>query len=191
MTGWFHVYCDGSAQMGPQAAPGGGHAGGWAAVVEHGSDGYVARGRQAKTTNTRMELVAVIEGLRSIRDGQDVVVHTDCSAVFRVRERQLRGILANSLGKDGDLWLELAAQFNRMSRVELRAVPKGGNSIHARAHAIAGSEAKAENAGLPANMNVLSRVEKKERRRNAERAIAGRPFAVEEAFYDALTRKRR
>jgi ribonuclease HI len=38
--------------------------GGWAAVIEHGSEGYVLRGREADTTNVRMELRAVIEGPR-------------------------------------------------------------------------------------------------------------------------------
>lgn len=200
MSAW-HLYTDGSAVMGPQARPGQRFAGGWGAVVEHGSDGYTVRGREADTTNTRMELVAVIRGLESIEErGQHVIVHSDCSAVAGVFDRVQRGAPMNR-GKDVDLWRKLAEQFGRMGRVEVVGIPKGGHPIHTRAHGIAGAEAKAMAAGLAPNMEVLSRIEKKERRRHAEKQERqrrlqgrvveddrGRPFAVEEAFHAALTR---
>lgn len=200
---WWHVYTDGSAQMGASSVRGSRHPGGWAAVVEHGSDGYVIRGREAETTNTRMELTAVIRGLDSIEEGQDVCVHTDCMAVFSIRERHIRGNLAVSLGKDRDLWIEVGRQFGRVRRLELRQVVRGGHPIHRRAHKIAATEGKAQAAGLAADMTVLARIEKKERRRYAEQQEArrrkvelltddrGRPFAVEQAFHDALSRRHR
>jgi ribonuclease HI len=163
------IYTDGSAichdtDVVPRRFPGG-----WAAVVEHGQDGYVIRGREAATTNVRMELVAAIRGLREVPDGDRAVLHFDCTVIYTVRDRWQRNLLdgmrlvstPHAL-KDGDLWADLAAEYDRVE-VELRKV-RGANPIHRRAHAIAQAEAKAEAAGLPAYAVVLSKIERKARR---------------------------
>jgi ribonuclease HI len=41
-------------------------------------------GREDETTNNRMELMAVIEGLRSIGKGEPVVIYTDSQYVIKV-----------------------------------------------------------------------------------------------------------
>jgi ribonuclease HI len=62
--------------------------GGWAAIlVARHPDGSAAKvlelsGSDAATTNNRMELQAVIEGLRALRHGSAVTVHIDSSYVM-------------------------------------------------------------------------------------------------------------
>ncbi len=62
--------------------------GGWAAIlVARGPDGTVVRRRELcggapTTTNNRMELQAVIEGLRALREPSAVAVHIDSTYVM-------------------------------------------------------------------------------------------------------------
>lgn len=189
----WRIYTDGSAACGPDAAPGRRYPGGYAAVVEHGSDGYVVRGRQADTTNVRMELTAVIRALESITGweatGHDLVeIHTDCSAVFSIVERRARGTLKHNRGrKDHDLWLELDAQLDRFKHVRFRDIPRGGHPIHRRAHCIAGVEAKALAQGLPDDMTILSGPERRAMvRENMKRLQRVGKTSVESAFDDAI-----
>lgn len=187
MSVW-RVFTDGCAAMGEQAERGSRHPGGWAGVIEHGSDGFVVRGREPSTTNTRMELVAVIRSLESLPAFQDVHLHTDCSAVLTVKERHARGILAQSLGKDGDLWLAVADQFDRMLHVRVIPIPKGGDPRHRRAHVIAGTEARAMQRGLPPDATVLSPQERRAML-HATRALHRQgPTSVEQAFREARRR---
>lgn len=145
----WHVWTDGSCQHGlPQVSKGMPGYGGWAAIVEHGSDGRVLRGRVAQTTNVRMELRAAIEGLRVVAGGKRCVLHTDCTTLLIVYERRLWPRLS---GRDGREWRELAAEFGRLD-VEIDLITKGRRDpIHRRAHTIAGAEARAGLHKLPAN----------------------------------------
>lgn len=127
--------------------------GGWAAIVEHGSDGYVLRGREQDTTSVRMELWAVIEGLRSIPSGETVAAHFDTTVLFAIREdwlaqRRDPGIALRSR-KDFDLWREVKEEFERLE-VRLRYIEKREVSrIHQRAHVIAQTEARVAAGYLP------------------------------------------
>lgn len=192
----WHVFTDGSAicdesvpqenSLGKRRFPGG-----WAAVIEHGSDGYVIRGREADTTNVRMELRAVIEGLKQVPDGEMAVLHFDCTVVFSVREHWMSGTLdrlslvenPKKRAADLDLWFLLGDQFSRID-VALTLIGRGPNPVHRRAHGIAQTEAKAMAAGLPENGTVLGKIEKKERRRAA--ALA---FDLAQDRSDRLRRK--
>lgn len=166
MTTW-HVWTDGSCHP---AETGRGW-GGWAAVVEHGSDGYVLRGRVPETTNVRMELVAAIEGLASIPLGERVVLHTDATTILSVEHRRRHGGIGGK-GKDVDLWRDLAVQLDRLYvRVELlgRGVR---DPIHKRAHSIAGAEAKGGVRGLPNNATPDDQRERRREKRRKKRARA-------------------
>lgn len=172
----FHVWTDGSAITEPRSRGGcRTFPGGWAAVIERGSDGYVIRGREAGTTNVRMEIRAVIEGLKAIPGGESVTIHFDATVIFSVRERWARDQLAPELLRrhdDRDLWWELAAQFDRLhaeipNRVVTDMIGRGSFPIHRRAHQIAQSEARAVANGLPDWAIPLGKVERKERRRAA------------------------
>lgn len=51
--------------------------GGWAAVLRFGSACKEICGRELETTNNRMELRAIIEGLRALREPCAVLIRTD------------------------------------------------------------------------------------------------------------------
>ena len=88
-SGWAHnvrlvhleLWTDGACSGNPGP-------GGWAAIlVARHPDGSVARqlelsGGDRATTNNRMELQAVIEGLRALRRASTVTVHIDSSYVM-------------------------------------------------------------------------------------------------------------
>lgn len=154
MTRW-HVWSDGSCKRAGDGSKGetpkgGVGGGGWAAVVEHGSDGWVLRGRELNTTNVQMELRAMIEGLRAVYSGNDVVLHTDSTVALSVFDRWQHGDRLAKYDRHGrkrvpihrDLWLALMAEFDRVN-VEIDMVGRGPSPQHARAHAFAGAEASA------------------------------------------------
>jgi ribonuclease HI len=155
MTAW-HVWTDGSCMHGlRESPPGVGGWGGWAAILERDADGLVLRGRVPDTTSVRMELVAAIEGLRRVPDGATAVLHTDCTTLLNVYDRWQRGILRGYHGKDARLWLELEAEYDRVPTTPVLIVKGDVDLIHRRAHAIAGSEARAALRGLTPDAVVL------------------------------------
>lgn len=146
----WHVWTDGSCVNRQEAlkhtTPKGGVGyGGWSAIVEHGSDGFVLRGRVADTTNVAMELLAVIEGLRAVPTGEQAVVHTDSTVILAVLDRWQRGTLEQRGRRPihARFWLELASEFDRL-HVTISMVERGmKDPVHKRAHALAGAETKA------------------------------------------------
>jgi ribonuclease HI len=64
------IYTDGACLGNPGP-------GGWAALVVTDGDERVLTGFDPATTNNRMELLAAIEGLRSLPDDTEVDLHTD------------------------------------------------------------------------------------------------------------------
>lgn len=142
----WHIWCDGSCVNQQKTPKGGVGYGGWAAIVEHGSDGFVLRGRVAETTNVVMELVAVIEGLRVVPAGESAVVHTDSTVILAVLDRWQRGTLEQQGRRapvHADLWRDLAGEFDRI-HVTISMVERGmKDPVHKRAHVIAGADARA------------------------------------------------
>jgi len=55
--------------------------GGWACILRHGQNAKELFGREPHTTNNRMELTAVIQGLRAMREPCLVMVVTDSQYV--------------------------------------------------------------------------------------------------------------
>lgn len=120
--------------------------GGWAAVVEVRGGGEVLKGRVAETTATRMELLAVVRGLRAIPDGFAVLVVTDALVVQQVHEewRAGRPRRARQEPEDRELWDGLEREFRRLGRARFRYVRKRDDfTPHTRCHKIAGQEARA------------------------------------------------
>lgn len=115
--------------------------GGWCAVVEHGHDGWVLRGSEKWTTAVRMELDAVIAGLRSLPDGCDARLWFDCTVILSIADRLEQGRSFANV-RDADLWVYVAHEFGRLN-VELRLIEKREKvPQHQRAHTFAGVEAK-------------------------------------------------
>lgn len=56
--------------------------GGWAAILRAGKHEREISGGEPATTNNRMELFAVISGLRALKAASDVTIHTDSRYVM-------------------------------------------------------------------------------------------------------------
>ena len=73
-----YLYTDGACSGNPGP-------GGWCAVLRYGSRDKIISGGEKSTTNNRMELTAVIEGLRALKEQCKVNCITDskyvCDAV--------------------------------------------------------------------------------------------------------------
>ncbi len=70
----IRIYTDGACKGNPGP-------GGWGALLMHEGKERELHGGEAQTTNNRMELMAVIESLRSLKRAATVQIHTDSSYV--------------------------------------------------------------------------------------------------------------
>jgi len=93
------LYSDGSSLGNPGP-------GGWGTILEYNGHKKEISGGEKETTNNRMELQAVIEGLRLLKQPCDVEVVTDSSYVANAINSWLRGWLAKDFKKvkNVDLW---------------------------------------------------------------------------------------
>ncbi len=74
MTGIVEIYTDGACKGNPGA-------GGWGALLRHAGKTREIFGGEARTTNNRMELTAVIRALEALDDRCSVRLHTDSQYV--------------------------------------------------------------------------------------------------------------
>jgi len=95
------LYSDGSSLGNPGA-------GGYCAILKYGSAQKIVKGAEANTTNNRMELKAVIEGLKAIKEPCEVVITSDSNYVVKAINEWLQNwIKKNFKGvKNVDLWKE-------------------------------------------------------------------------------------
>lgn len=107
------LYADGSCHGNPGP-------GGWAVILEHGDARRELSGAQAHTTNNQMELRAVIEGLRALKEPCAVEVWTDSRYVVDgmtswIHGWKRRGWLTAERKpvKNVELWRELDAEAGR------------------------------------------------------------------------------
>ena len=68
------IYTDGSCSGNPGP-------GGWAALLMYGDKERIITGAEKLTTNNRMELAAVVEGLRVLKEPCKVRIHTDSAYI--------------------------------------------------------------------------------------------------------------
>ena len=95
--------------------------GGWAALLVYGERERVLAGGERSTTNNRMELIGVIEGLRALSRGCKVRVHLDSSYVMHgftkgwLAAWQANGwrTSAKKPVKNRELWEQLLAEAGR------------------------------------------------------------------------------
>lgn len=95
------LFCDGSALGNPGP-------GGYAAILRFGDREREICGGEVHTTNNRMELLAVIEGLRALKEPCDVDVISDSSYVVKGINEWLEGWIKRDFKKvkNPDLWEE-------------------------------------------------------------------------------------
>lgn len=91
--------------------------GGWGAILRFGETEKELSGGAPETTNNRMELTAVIESLKALKRGCEVVIYTDSRYVMdgvqewlpNWKQNNWRTSNKKSPVKNVDLWQELDA----------------------------------------------------------------------------------
>ena len=108
-----YLYTDGACKGNPGA-------GGWGAVLRYGSREKELFGGEAYTTNNRMELTAIIQGLAALTRPCTVVVCTDSQYVKNGMESWIHGWKKNGWKtsakqpvKNAELWQQLDQQVAR------------------------------------------------------------------------------
>ena len=111
------MYTDGACRGNPGP-------GGWGVVLRFQGNQKTLRGYAAETTNNRMELTAVIEGLKALKRSSEVELFTDSKYVMQGLTEWLANWKRNGWKtaakkpvKNIDLWQQLEAEV-RQHRVD-------------------------------------------------------------------------
>ena len=132
-----YLFTDGACKGNPGA-------GGWGVLLRYGGHEKELFGGEAQTTNNRMELTAVLSGLKTLNRPCDVVIYTDSQYVKNGMESWIHNWKKNGWKtagrqpvKNADLWQQLDEQVAR-HRVRWQWV-KGhaGHAENERADALA------------------------------------------------------
>src|SRR5262245_27324382 len=101
------IYADGACKGNPGP-------GGWGVLLRSGGQEKELHGGEASTTNNRMELTAVIEGLLALKKPSTVRVYTDSQYVQKGMKEWIHGWKRNGWRtsdkkdvKNADLWKRL------------------------------------------------------------------------------------
>jgi ribonuclease HI len=96
-----HLFSDGSSLGNPGA-------GGYCAILKYGDAKKIVKGGEPDTTNNRMELKAVIEGLKAIKEPCEVIITSDSNYVIKAINEWLDGWIKKDFKnvKNIDLWRE-------------------------------------------------------------------------------------
>ena len=144
-----YLYTDGACKGNPGA-------GGWGALLRYGRHEKELFGGEAQTTNNRMELTAVIEGLKALNRRSRIEIHTDSQYVKNGMENWIHGWKKNGWKtaakqpvKNEDLWRELDRLCGEHDIVWRWVKGHAGHIDNERADALAnrGAAATAGRAG--------------------------------------------
>ena len=108
------VYTDGACDPNPGR-------GGWAAIIVQDGKERILKGREAVSTNNRMELTAALQALKSISSSAPVTIFTDSQYLKKGIEEWLPNWIARGWRRKGgalaniDLWQELAKEITNHS----------------------------------------------------------------------------
>ena len=96
-----HLYSDGSSLGNPGY-------GGYCAILKYGNHEKIVKGADKNVTNNQMELKAVIEGLKQLKEPCEVSITSDSSYVVKAINEWLKNwVNKNFKGvKNPDLWKE-------------------------------------------------------------------------------------
>lgn len=111
------LYTDGACSGNPGK-------GGWACILFYGEHRRELSGGEAETTNNRMELTAVIEGLRALKESCEVDVYSDSAYVVNAfSEHWIDNWVRHGFQKvkNVDLWHDLIG-LTKMHRVHFHKV---------------------------------------------------------------------
>ena len=137
------LFSDGSALGNPGP-------GGYGAILRYGDKERIISGGEEHTTNNRMELLGVIEGLRALKEPCDVTIISDSSYVIKGINEWLEGWIKRNFAKvkNPDLWQEYirVAKPHRINGVWVRG--HNGHPENERCDLIARDEAEKFKKGL-------------------------------------------
>lgn len=113
------LYTDGACSGNPGP-------GGWGALLQWNGSERELSGGEPETTNNRMEMLAIIEGLRALKEPCRVTVYSDSAYVVNaINQRWIAGWKRNGWKTSGktpvknqDLWQALLAEMERHVAVE-------------------------------------------------------------------------
>ena len=131
------IYTDGSCLGNPGP-------GGYAAIVLQGGITKEVRGSDWYTTNNRMELMAVIQGLKLVNEPSSILIITDSKYVAnQINRGNLRGFTNEPGRKNADLWQKIL----RLSELHHSLTAKwvkghAGNKLNQRCDSLANMEAQ-------------------------------------------------
>jgi ribonuclease HI len=134
---WIEMYADGACKGNPGV-------GGWGVWLKAGSHEKSLYGGEALTTNNRMELTAVIQGLQALKKPSHVRVYTDSSYVQKGMTEWLAGWKLKQWRtadkkpvKNADLWqqLDVIAKPHQIEWIWVKG--HAGNEGNERADALA------------------------------------------------------
>ncbi len=85
--------------------------GGFGTILRYGTNEKIIRGGEPHTTNNRMELRGVIEGLKALKEPCDITIVSDSSYVIKGINEWLEGWVKRNFAKvkNPDLWREYLA----------------------------------------------------------------------------------
>ena len=124
----INMYTDGSCIGNPGP-------GGWAAIINVGDQKRVIQGGDSNTTNNRMEISAILEGLKVISEGCSVTVFSDSIYVVNT---MLKGWKRK---KNLDLWSQLDSEVAKRTVIWKWVKAHAGNTLNEEADFWARTEA--------------------------------------------------
>jgi ribonuclease HI len=118
--------------------------GGWGAILRSGHHEKELSGGEKATTNNRMELMAVIEGLRALKQKSAVTIHTDSRYVIDGASKWILGWKKKGWKtadkkpvKNEDLWRRLDEARNRHEVKWHWVKGHAGHALNERADSLA------------------------------------------------------
>jgi ribonuclease HI len=99
------MYTDGACRGNPGP-------GGWGVLLDYRGQRKSLNGYHAQTTNNRMELTAVIEGLKALKRPCEIDLHTDSKYVMQGINEWMNAWKQNGW-KNVDLWQSLESEAAR------------------------------------------------------------------------------
>ena len=146
------IYTDGACSGNPGE-------GGWGAILKYGENEKIISGFDKNTTNNKMELVAAIEAIKSIKEPCEIELFSDSAYLINgflkqwVKKWKLNGWKNSSKDevKNIDLWKELD-KYNSMHHISWVKVKGHSDNVHNnRCDRLATDEIKKHRKGNDSN----------------------------------------